>query len=412
MNRIQLLFRSYHPIVTSLLFGQMISRIAMSMSMPFLALYLAKNTDMSAAMIGFVAGAGSLAGTFGGFIGGALSDRCGRRLIMFISLFAWSAVFIGFAFFKQPALLLLLSLLNGICRSWFEPVSQVLMGDLTEPERRFKLYSLRYLMGNVGVAIGPLLGVYLGVGSSPLPFLVTGLIFLLYGCSLFAMMNAFGIKEIEGAAKKEKVTIGSAWAAVRRDWVLQLYTIGAILVAIGYSQHAVTLSQHLEMSFNQGVYVFGWLMTANAVTVIVLQMPLSRLLEKHRPISAIHAGNILFALGLVGFGISPTIPLLFVSMILFTIGEILNYPAGSLLLDRLAPEALRGTYFGAQTFGNFGYFLGPLLGGWLLDRTSGMIVFTLIAAILLSSSFFYGKGARRQSSLGSTEAPAARAAGL
>ncbi|QJC51115.1 MFS transporter [Paenibacillus albicereus] len=411
MNRIQHLLRAYHPIVISLLVGQMISRIATSMSMPFLALYLAKNTDMSAAMIGFVAGAGALAGTFGGFIGGALSDRYSRRLVMFVSLFAWSAVFIGFAFAKQPALLLLLSLLNGLCRSWFDPVAQVLMGDLTEPERRFKLYSLRYLMGNVGVAVGPLLGVYLGVGSSSVPFLVTGLIFLLYGCVLFAMMHAFGIQAIEGGATKEKITIGSAWAAVRRDRVLQLYTVGAILVAIGYSQHTVTLSQHLEMSFSQGVYVFGWLMTANAVTVIVLQMPLSRLVEKRRPISAIHAGNILFALGLVGFGLSPTIPLLFVSMICFTIGEILNYPAGSLLLDRLAPEPLRGAYFGAQTFGNFGYFLGPLLGGWLLDRTSGPVVFTLIAVILLSSSYFYGAGARRQAALGQ-EAPAARAAGF
>ncbi|MCC3374394.1 MFS transporter [Cohnella sp. REN36] len=394
MNRIQLFLRSYHPIVLSLLVGQMISRIATSMSMPFLALYLAKHTDMSAAMIGFVAGAGALAATFGGFVGGALSDRYSRRIIMFISLFAWSAVFVGFSLTTQPALLLLLSLLNGLCRSWFEPVAQVLMADLTEPERRFRVFSMRYLMGNVGVSVGPLIGVWLGVGSGALPFLVTGLIYLLYGIILFSMMNAFGIKDIEGT-KKEKITIGSALHAFRRDRVLQMYIAGAILVGIGYSQETVTLSQHLESNFAQGVKVFGWLMTANALTVILLQLPLSKLAEKRRPIVSIHAGNVLFAIGLVGFGLSPNVPLLFVSMIVFTIGEILNYPAGNLLLDRLAPDNLRGAYFGAQTFGNLGQFMGPMLGGWLLDRTTGGIAFSLIAVILLCSSVFYGSGDRR-----------------
>ncbi|WP_127510430.1 MDR family MFS transporter [Paenibacillus humicus] len=398
MNRIQIFMRSYHPIVLSLLVGQMISRIATSMSMPFLALYLARNTDMSAA----------LAGTFGGFVGGALSDRYSRRLIMFISLFAWSAVFAGFAFTKQPVLLLLLSMLNGLCRSWFEPVAQVLMGDLTEPERRFNVFSMRYLMGNVGVSVGPLLGVYLGVGSGPLPFLVTGLIYLLYGLVLFAMMNAFGIKDIEGA-KKERATIGSAWHAVRRDRVLQLYIAGAVLVGIGYSQHAVTLSQHLQGNFEQGAQIFGWLLTSNAMTVILLQLPLSKLAEKFSTIASIHAGNALFAVGLVGFGLSPNVPLLFVSMILFTIGEILNYPAASMLVDRLAPEHLRGAYFGAQTFGNFGAFLGPLLGGWLIDTTTGAAAFSLIAAILLCSSFFYGSGGRQAAVRGS-DSPAFRAA--
>ncbi|WP_313731601.1 MDR family MFS transporter [Cohnella nanjingensis] len=386
--------RSYHPIVLSLLVGQMISRIATSMSMPFLALYLAKHTDMSAAMIGIVAGAGALAGTFGGFIGGALSDRYSRRIIMFISLFAWSAVFVGFALTTQPALLLLLSLLNGLCRSWFEPVAQVLMADLTEPERRFKVFSMRYLMGNVGFSIGPLIGVWLGVGSGAFPFLLTGFIYLLYGIVLYFMMNAFGIKDFEGA-KKEKITIGSAWHVVRSDRVLQLYIAGAIVVGIGYSQEAVTLSQHLQANFAQGVQIFGWLMTVNALTVILFQLPLSKLSEKRRPIVSIYAGNVLFALGLIGFGLSPTVPMLFVSMIVFTIGEILNYPAGNLLLDRLAPESLRGAYFGAQTFGNLGQFMGPLLGGWLLDRTTGGITFTVVAAILLCSSIFYWSGDRR-----------------
>jgi hypothetical protein len=68
-NQFLYFVKSYHPIVHSLLIGTILARMASSMSLPFLAIYLLKQTDMNAVMIGLVIGAGSLAGTLGGFIG-------------------------------------------------------------------------------------------------------------------------------------------------------------------------------------------------------------------------------------------------------------------------------------------------------------------------------------------------------
>jgi len=139
--------QAYHPIVHSLLLGTVLARLASSMSMPFLAIYLAKHTDVGAVMIGLIIGAGSLAGTAGGFIGGALSDLFGRRRILLGALIGWGVVFLGFAMADHILLFFLLSLLNGLCRSFYEPVSQALMADLTAKEKRFKVFSLRYLRG-------------------------------------------------------------------------------------------------------------------------------------------------------------------------------------------------------------------------------------------------------------------------
>ena len=50
MNRIQQLMQEYHPIVLPLIVSHSLSRIASSMSLPFLALYLASTTDMSPTM--------------------------------------------------------------------------------------------------------------------------------------------------------------------------------------------------------------------------------------------------------------------------------------------------------------------------------------------------------------------------
>ncbi|TJY42711.1 MFS transporter [Cohnella pontilimi] len=393
MNAIRSFTQTYHPIVVTLLIGHVLGRTGSSMSLPFLALYLANTTDMSYTMIGVVAGAGALAGTFGGFIGGALSDRVGRRVIMFSALFLWTVVFIGFAVAKLPAVFLLLNLLNGLCKSWFEPVSQALMADLTVPEKRYKVFSMRYMASNIGVSVGPLLGAWLGVGHGPVPFWITGFTYLTYGAVLYLLLVSFGIKNIEGV-KKEKITLGSAWQVTRRDFCLKMFLLGAIAVGIGYSQVMVTLSQYLDMTFANSVRLFAALMSANAITVITLQIPISHWAEKRSPLIGIHAGNILFAAGLLGFAFSRHWLLLFIAMIVFTIGEILNYPAGSVLMDRLAPAGMRGTYFGAQTFGNLGQFIGPWAGGYLLGHTNGAFMFTVIAIVVLCASIFYRVGTR------------------
>jgi len=385
---------SYHPIVFSLLIGHMIARIATSMSMPFLALYLGAHTDMGPGAIGFVVGAGALAATFGGFLGGALSDRYSRRLVMFTSLFAWCGVFVGFALTDNPAVLLLLSLLNGLCRSWFEPVSQVLMADLTEPARRMKVFSMRYLMANVGVAIGPVLGVWLGLGNGGLAFLITGAIYFVYAITLYIMMIGFGIKDIEGGKREKKVTIAEAGRVVARDAALQMFLLGGIVVGIGYSQLFGNMAPHLDRVFGHGDRMFGYLLTINAITVIALQLPLGWLANKRPPLFAIHAGNVFFAVGLAGIGYAESFALQAVAMILFTVGEILNYPAATMLLDKLAPEQLRGAYYGAQTFTNLGQFIGPWAGGVLLGRYGGETMFAIMAAVVLLSSLIYWAGSR------------------
>jgi MFS family permease len=137
------MMRDFHPIVNVLLAGTIFARIASSMSLPFLAIYLIAATDMSKAMVGAIVGIGSLAGMLGGFFGGHLSDRFGRRIVMLAAIYMWGFVFLGFAFTGLPIIFALLNAINGLCRSFYEPVSQALMADLTEKEKRFSVFSLR-----------------------------------------------------------------------------------------------------------------------------------------------------------------------------------------------------------------------------------------------------------------------------
>jgi MFS family permease len=395
MNRMRQFFQAYHPIVHTLILGTVMARAASSMSLPFLAIYLAKHSDMSPGLIGIVIGMGALAGTFGGFIGGTLSDRFGRRVIMLAALFGWGFVFLGFGIVKLPVLFMLLNMLNGLCRSFYEPVSQALMADLTEPSKRMQVFSLRYMAINVGVAVGPLLGAFFATMNGALPFLLTGIIYLIYGVTLYALLIKFGIKKIEGE-KKAIVTFRSALGVIRKDMTFRLYIIGGIIGAIGYSQVMVTLSQYLQRDFANGVKMFAILMSANAIVVIAMQIPLGRWAGKYSPLTAIVVGNLMFALGDIGFAFSHSLIWMIISMGVFTFGEILNYPAANMLIDKLAPEHMRGTYYGAQTLTNIGHFMGPWIGGFLLVSYGGSTLFLVIAILSMIGSIFYWRGTKRR----------------
>ncbi|MFC5469359.1 MDR family MFS transporter [Cohnella suwonensis] len=390
-NRLRMFGRAYHPIVHSLLVGTILARLASSMSLPFLAIYLAKHTDLSAIMIGVIIGAGSLAGTAGGFVGGALSDLFGRRKILLGALFGWAVVFFGFAMAESAIVFFLLSLLNGLCRSFYEPVSQALMADLTPKETRFKVFSLRYLAINVGVAVGPLLGALFAAMDSSLPFFITGCIYLVYAVTLYMLLNRFGIRRIEGEQKGGQ-TFRSVWNVVRGDLVLRYYLLGGIVTAIGYSQMTVTLSQYVGGKFADGVALFAVMMSVNAVTVVALQVPFTKWADKYSPITVLTVGVSFYALGNVGFAFSNGWILFIGSMIVFTFGEMLTYPAGNILTDRIAPEGMRGAYYGAQSFSNLGHFLGPWIGGLLLSNYNGTVLFLVMAAVAMFAIVFYRAG--------------------
>lgn len=360
-----------------------------------MAIYLSIRTDMSPAMIGLTVGLSSLSSTVAGFVGGTLSDRFGRKRVMLGSLYISAAVAFGFILAKGAWLFMLLSFLNGASRSFFEPVSQALIGDLTPQELRYRAFSIRYMAANTGFAVGPMIGAVLGLVAGSTPFLVTGVFNLVYAIVLHVLVNRFGINELENSQVKqrESVTFRSALRVLAHDRAMLCYLIGGTLMQFGYSQMA-TLSEYTSHRFVDGVNLFAWLMTTNAIVCVVLQMIVSKWGEKRSPLALVTIGNVLYAVGGLGFALAGSWATMTLAMVVFTCGEVLCFPANSILIDRIAPEELRGTYYGAQSFRDFGRFVGPTVGLFLLDAIGMVPLFSIIGTLFLLSTVSYRTGER------------------
>lgn len=269
-------FRNLHPLVWNIVIGTVFGRMATSMSIPFLAIYLTKVKGVSATETGIIIAVSSFVGIATSFFGGYFSDRFGRKRVLLISIFLWSFVFIGFGLVEAVIGFFFMNALNGFCRSVFEPASRALLADLTEAKNRLLIFNLRYTAINVGVIFGPLLGYYLGSSESTYAFFIAAGVYALYGFSLLLTYQKTSIKTnpIESEDNSKRVTIKEALLITKSDKILLWSLIGFILTITGYSQMSSTLPQYLSNTslIENGAKTFSILLASNAVIVILINI--------------------------------------------------------------------------------------------------------------------------------------------
>lgn len=377
----------FHPVVWNILIGTVFARVASFMTIPFLALYLHRELDADPITIGIILGLAPLLATVGGFIGGYLTDRFGRKVIILSSVFMWGAVFIGFAFSNSLIIFGILSALNGLCRSFFEPATQAFMLDYTEQSKRRRLFSFRYTAINIAAVIGPLMGAWLSTMANPkIPFLVTALMYIMYGIVLVFVLNR--VEKIKLATTPKR--IGDVFQVVFKDKKLLYLLGGGILISIGYAQFDSTLPQHITLTVENGVKLYSTLLALNAVVILIFQLPLTMLSEKIPMLNTMVIGITFFIVGFILFNLADSWTTFIVAMIVFSIGEIFAFPMMSALIEEIAPNNQKATYLGAGQLKNIGGFIGPILGGWLLVHAQS-ILFYIMALIIFSSIPLYFK---------------------
>jgi MFS family permease len=363
------ILKNLHPLIWNIIIGTMFGRMATAMSIPFLAIYLTNVKGVSSSETGMIIAVSSFIGIGSSFFGGYLSDRFGRKIVLYFSIFLSVVVFIGFGVVDSVVGFFVVNAMNGFSRSVFEPTSRALLADLTVPENRLVVFNLRYSAVNIGFIFGPILGYYLGSSKTTFPFFIAAGVYIIYGISLILTFRKFPIASVVKSIKEERVTFLKAIRIVRTDSILLFSLIGLILATSGFSQFNSTLPQFLSNTtyIENGAKLFSILLTLNAIVVIITQYPLLKIGKKYSPILSIVLGNMICSMSLIGFGFAGSIPFWIVIVMVFTLGEVLMFSMTDMFMDSIAKPDLRGTYFGAMGFTQIGSVVGPSLGGFLLD---------------------------------------------
>ena len=170
-----------------------------------------------------------------------------------------------------------------------------------------------------------------------------------------------------------------------------------MLLMLVYAQFESPLIQYLTRAGTPEVErLIGWLVSTNALTIVILQFPLLHLTANWSIKRRLQLGVAFFLSAQLQFALGDTAIWWhwIVAVILLSIGECILFPLLNVLVDQMAPEHLKGSYFGAASMSGLGIAIGALLGGWILANWGGSWLYGCMALLCLAILMLYGLSTR------------------
>jgi MFS family permease len=366
-NSLRNVFHRFGPELWLVTATQFFIAMGFSICIPFLSLYLFQDRDLSMTMVGTILLAAGLCSAASQAIGGALSDRFGRRPILLIGtavsvfMFSGLAALIGIS--APVWAIAVVYIASRLILTTTRPVIQAMVADFTPKEKLTEAYGILRIGANLGWAAGPAIGGFL------LTFLPYGWLFGVapLACGIVFFIIFFFIRE-SSHAMSGGVDFRSMLTIIANDRPFRVFVVISILLFIAMGQMVSTLSiftvDKLQFSFAQ----FGLILALNGLIVVFFQYPMTVALRRIAKFRALILGSLLYVFGYLSLGWITQFGWVLVAMAVITGGEIIHAPVSLSVIGELSPEDKRGRYMGlfglSQTIG---IAVGPLIGGVLID---------------------------------------------
>jgi MFS family permease len=415
-------FKQFPSLMWILLFGSFITRGSYYMVWPFLAVILYEKFALSATNVGLILSSAAVISVLVSFVGSALSDRIGRHQLMYASGILYIISFSLLAQVNSIAGYSVVITLCSIATALWRPLTSALIGDIISDKttRELAMQSL-YFVVNVGCAVGPMVGLWMGLTGEQSSFYITAAAFAFLLALLWwgfhqhnklvsAQKNDMDQQQIEVIKETCKTELNNKADGVQKvdqkvapqgnqiikvllsDKLLQCLIFANILCMFIYAQMDSSLIQYLTRAkVPDLLQLISAMILTNALVIISTQFILLKLMANLSLVARIQVGLVLLMCSQIWLAVNPLT--LFWgwigAIVVMSLAETILFPTMNVHIDRLAPEHLRGAYFGAASFYEFGFAIAPLGGGIVLDHLGGPWLFFIAAGLTLIVMYLY-----------------------
>ncbi len=403
------LFNQEFPAQYWLMFlGMLISTIGSSMIWPFLMIYASERLDLPMTALASLLTVNSAVGLVASFIAGPIVDRLGRKWVMVISLISNGA---GFLLMSRadtlPAFAALMAL-QGAVNPLYRIGADAMMADMIGPAKRIEAYSLLRLSNNAGIAIGPAVGGFLAASSYNTAFYFAASGLTIYGLLLAALAREtlpMTAANDPGRFRQPAGERFGGYGQVLRDRSFTSFTFAFWLTMLAAAMLWVLLAVYTKENFGLPESRYGLIPTTNALMVVFLQIPVTRVTKRFKMMPVLAVGAAFYAAGVASVALATGFWGFWTSMVVMTVGELIMVPTSSTFVANLAPADMRGRYMSVYGLTwSIAHGVGPVLGGLLNDFFSpraiwyGAGLIGLVSAALFSLYGFLRPTARTTAS--------------
>lgn len=346
-----------------------IDRIGSTLLFPFFALYITQKFNVGMTEAGVLLGLSSLFGLIGSTIGGALTDKFGRKQLILFGLVFSAISTLAFGLVSEISVLYPLMIVVGLLSNVAHPAHDAMIADILPEKQRNEGFSILRVVGNLAWIIGPTIGGFLANINFFYLFLVDAVISCIVAAIIFRVIPE--TKPEPHAHEQSETFLQSVlgYRVALRDLAFMAFIVASMLMLVVYQQMYGTLSVFLRDNFSIDPSGFGFLMTTSAITVVIFQFFVSRLIKHRPPFLMMAIGTAFYVIGFTLFGIVTTYVLFALNIVIITIGEMIVMPMSQAIAANFAPEDMRGRYM--AVFGltwAIPSTIGPGAAGYILDN--------------------------------------------
>jgi MFS family permease len=318
---------------------------------------------------------------------GPLLDRISRRGLMIVSDLVRAGVFCTLPFASTAGQIVALAGIAGLATGFFRPAVYAGLPNLVEEGELARANSLIQTSENVSWAVAPIIGGALVAASGPdLAYWLNGASFLI-SALLLLRLPAGKLQGALGVSRGHLRDLRDGFARVLRTrsllTVLVVWTI--VLGAVASTQTAqVFLAKD---SFNAGDFGYGLIFGCIGLGLAVGSFGAGTWVER-RSVGTVYAASILLqAAGVAAAAVAPNVWFSLPCFVLAGIGNGIAVVCNSLLVQRGAPDAIRGRVFTVIMSVNYAvYGLGFVIAGPLTDSVGPRWVFGGVGVVLALAS--------------------------
>ena len=350
---------------------------------------------------------GFLPGIVTGLLLGPLLDRLRRRRLMIASDLANVAIFAALPFANSPTLLVVFAGLSGLANAFFRPVVYAGLPNLVDASDLPNANSLLNTIENLTITLGPLAGGVIVAASSPDVVYWINSVSFLGSCVLVLRIPARKLQSDQAVSRGHWRDLAEGFALVRRS--LPLLTVLVTWCTAMFATSAVNVAEVVlaKVVFDAGDFGFGLMVAAAGLGLTAGSFVVGSVIER-RGIGTVYPACLaIMALGVAGAAASPGIWAAAAFAVMLGIGNGGAVVSNALLVQRGAPDRLRGRAFTvliSSTQVCVG--VGMVLAGRLTDSLGARWVWGYAAVILVAAAAIARRLTQRIPEPGVAEQPA------
>ena len=303
-----------------------------------------------------------------GFLLGPLVDRFSRRRLLIASDLARVGVFAALPFAGNATTIVALAFISGIATGFFRPAVYAGMPNLVSEDDLPAANSLLQAAENLTWMIGPVIGGVLLTAQGPETAYWVNAASFLVSAVLLVRIPAKRLQAGSIESRGHWQDLGDGFRLVLSSRALLAVLVVWNVVVLGNAAVNVGEIVLAKVSLDAGNVGFGLLVGASGLGLTVGSLAATPMLDRAGLRGGYAGGIALMALGFGTAALAPSLAFAVVGVAIGGLGNGMAVVCNSLLVQRGAPDALRGRVFTVIMSSNYVLLgLGMVVAGPVVD---------------------------------------------